>query len=328
MHTYFLYRYAYDQLLAARGSKPFKTCPLTSKKKEDCPQIKFYMQRLYSHYLKTNKKKKGVLNPADGNKDCGSARLANDNQNVSMQYVEDEASAIVDGDTAKNIRNHAWAVLIEIEGNPNMRLPKKWRRVGVMERKFFQEEMYARFPYLKICHDHWKCHYLAGRALSSYKEAKKRRKNTKVADDSSSDDSDDSSKDSSSEESDEDSANPAPPAPTGSSKRKSAPTGTQRRSNMPPAPSKRARTVVPIPADLPAQSPALEMLISPSSSLPPAPISPISAQLPEPEQTHTTLPLPSSSPSPRRVIPKAACTQPDHKNMDAQGMGKAALDNS
>ncbi|KAF9475171.1 hypothetical protein BDN70DRAFT_898376 [Pholiota conissans] len=70
-----------------------------------------------------------------------------DKENISMDYVECEDGTTISANTAKVIRSHAHAVLIEIDNHSTMKLPGKWTKIGVTEHKFFIQEMYAKFPF-------------------------------------------------------------------------------------------------------------------------------------------------------------------------------------
>ncbi|KAF8803297.1 hypothetical protein BYT27DRAFT_7172068, partial [Phlegmacium glaucopus] len=115
-----------------------------------------------------------VLDPALGQKKRGSTRLASNNENVATDYIEYEDGTIVMGDTAKSVRSHACAVLIEMDNHGTMQLPSSWSLAGVTERKYFIQEMYHAFPYLSLCDDDWKVLYLASRALSAFHEFRRR----------------------------------------------------------------------------------------------------------------------------------------------------------
>jgi hypothetical protein len=168
----------YEKSLKSSGpsSTPAPTSVISSTKikREDYPQIKFFLHRDYTEFLKSRNKQAGILDPTLGKKKRGGTRLANENENVAMDYIEDVDGTIVDGETAKNIRFHARSVLIEMDRATTMKLPATWTKVGVTESKYFKQEMYSRFPYLNICHDDWKVSYLASRSLSSYQEYLKR----------------------------------------------------------------------------------------------------------------------------------------------------------
>ncbi|KAF8805267.1 hypothetical protein BYT27DRAFT_6672204 [Phlegmacium glaucopus] len=161
--------------LAARPSSTLAFQALKSKfKHEDFPQIKFITQRNYHQFQKKKMKDSTVLDPALGQKKRGSTRLASNNENVATDYIEYEDGTIVMGDTAKSVRSHARAVLIEMDNHGNMQLPSSWSLAGVTERKYFIQEMYHAFPYLSLCDDDWKVLYLASRALSAFHEFRRR----------------------------------------------------------------------------------------------------------------------------------------------------------
>jgi len=115
-----------------------------------------------------------VLDPALGQKKQGSTWLASNNKNVATDYIEYEDGTIVMGDTAKSVRSHARAVLIEMDNHGIMQLPSSWLLAGVTERKYFIQEMYHGFPYLRLCDDDWKVLYLASHALSAFHKFRRR----------------------------------------------------------------------------------------------------------------------------------------------------------
>ncbi|KAF8815054.1 hypothetical protein BYT27DRAFT_7217564 [Phlegmacium glaucopus] len=60
-------------------------------------------------------------------------RLASNNENVAMDYIEYEDGTIVMGDTAKSVCSHACAVPIEMDNHGTMQLPSSWSLAGVTE---------------------------------------------------------------------------------------------------------------------------------------------------------------------------------------------------
>ncbi|KJA13778.1 hypothetical protein HYPSUDRAFT_209259 [Hypholoma sublateritium FD-334 SS-4] len=150
--------------------------PLSAKfDTADYPMVKFPTRDRYNAFLKAKRSARAVLDPTadsdagSGKSQRGGHRLAVFNENVATDYVEKVDGTIVPGDTAKNIRDHARAVILEME-NHSSGLPQNWGLASVNQRKFFIKEMYDKFPYLWLCCDDWKVLYLAGHTLSTYRQ--------------------------------------------------------------------------------------------------------------------------------------------------------------
>jgi len=161
-------------LAAGPSSALVLQAPKLNFKCEDFPWIKFITQCDYHQFQKKKMRDLSVLDPALGQKKRGSTRLASNNENVAMDYIEYEDGTIVMGDTAKSVCSHARAVLIEMDNHGIMQLLSSWSLAGVTERKYFIQEMYHGFPYLHLCNDDWKVLYLASRALSAFHKFRRR----------------------------------------------------------------------------------------------------------------------------------------------------------
>jgi len=147
-----------------------------SLKREDVPNVKYFYQWDYTNKLKHSRARAAVLDPgASSSKQKGGTRLASNNENVQMDYIEDENGVVVNGDTAKQIRGLARSILIEIDSVDSMKLPPSWSSIGITERTYFVKQMYEHYPILGLCDNDWKVHYLASRALSTYHEHLKRK---------------------------------------------------------------------------------------------------------------------------------------------------------
>ena len=108
------------------------------------PAIRFPTKRQYNLYTESKARQQTVLDPTESpvqqKKQRGGTRLAFNNENVLNDFIEDEHGVIVTGDTAKNIRAAARAILIQMGKDNNHPLPEKWGDFGITESKFFIRE--------------------------------------------------------------------------------------------------------------------------------------------------------------------------------------------
>ena len=150
-----------------------------SHKQDDFPAIKFWRQRDYTQYLNSKKKSRGIIDPNNAQYQRGGTRLAASNENVATDYIELEDGQVVEGDKAANIRKRVRDIFKEMRSSAKMDLPKTWSEAGITERNFFLQELYKDYPYIAFCDDDWKGIFLASRTLSAFHNSL-RRKDGKV----------------------------------------------------------------------------------------------------------------------------------------------------
>ena len=162
------------------ASAPVTNPPLTSTsshpKMEDLraqyPNIQYWKRRDYLTFLKN---KKPVLDPTQQPPQRGGRRLAETGENVATDYIEREDGTIADGDVAKNIREYLRSIFNEVNKSPNMELPTQWSDATIIVRKYIYDQLYAKYPYIRICEEDWKATYLVSRALTSFQSTLRRR---------------------------------------------------------------------------------------------------------------------------------------------------------
>ena len=158
-------------------ARAFKILLNTTFHESAYPHIKFPMQHSYTKYLGDKKKASTVfdLKSCDSTDASDSSEpelqllskqggnwLTKNNENVCTNYIEYKDGTIVDGDTAKSIQVHTWAVIIKMKNQcPSGELPANWALADIILSKYFMKELYVKFPYLWLGCDNWKVLYLA-----------------------------------------------------------------------------------------------------------------------------------------------------------------------
>ena len=129
------------------------------------PRIRFWYPSDYREYLKTDEAITEAAKVA-----AESMSLAPPNTRTS--YIEDATGAIVSRETAKTIREHMRRIWVSLEQKDS--LPKRFCDLTTEALEFYRTNMYADFPYMKLCEGHWKVDKLWRENFSSYKPLKDR----------------------------------------------------------------------------------------------------------------------------------------------------------
>ncbi|KAJ3508500.1 hypothetical protein NLJ89_g5716 [Agrocybe chaxingu] len=279
---------------------------LPKPRQEDYPNVKFFTRRKYNAFIKEKKAAEAVVDPDRGLSRRGGARLAQTGENVTTDYVEYEDGTIVSGKTAEGLRQHIRAVFRQLlKDKKENKLPKVWSEVSVMDRRYILHEVYAEYPYVSFCEDHWKADYLVSRVLSQWhntlrrakaRKAKKAKNHLPTPSDRDSDDDDDFLLDTPSdiEEGNNDCNDEDRPA-RGKRKQASEPSPRQRQ------PAKRPRTT-----DRPLSSPPASSPPPPASSPPPT-SSPLPPPSPRSPAALSYAASPAGTPSSPASSPNPSC---------------------
>lgn len=136
------------------------------------PHIALWDQQDYKKAKKVKKAGGDVLHVGQRKPVRGSARM-NEGENVMLDFIELDDGTIVDGNTAKLIRDELRSVYNELKKKDL--LPKTWGAIGITARTFVFSHIYAKFPYLLLCHNDWKIIAIAGPVLSQWWNAENKR---------------------------------------------------------------------------------------------------------------------------------------------------------
>lgn len=94
-------------------------------------------------------------------------------ENVMMDFVELEDGKIIDGLTAKLIRDELRSTCHEL--HKKELLSRNWTSIGITARSFVFAHIYAKFPYLMLCHNDWKINSIVGPIVSQWWVAEDKR---------------------------------------------------------------------------------------------------------------------------------------------------------
>ena len=86
--------------------------------------------------------------------------------NISMQYVEDKNSMVIDGFCVKIILGASHQLFFQLR--EVKRHPKTWGAAGTETLRAYCEEMEQKFPKLALCADSWKSKYITTQNYSSW----------------------------------------------------------------------------------------------------------------------------------------------------------------
>ena len=140
--------------------------------KDRFPSIVFWDQRDYKEYKNTKKAKSDVLLVDKGKALRGSSRM-NEGENVMLDFIELDDGTIADRITAKLIRDELRSIYNELRKKDL--LSRTWGSIGITARNFIFAHLYAKFPYLLLCHNDWKVIAIAGPVLSQWWNAENKR---------------------------------------------------------------------------------------------------------------------------------------------------------
>ena len=108
----------------------------------------------------------------------GRSRLSEGNVNVMCDFIELQDGTVVDGATAEHIRARLRDTFAEQKISA-MRMqesvPKTWGEASAGFKKFLIKEVYDHFPYMRLCDNDWKVHYLAARVYPNWLKTQKKK---------------------------------------------------------------------------------------------------------------------------------------------------------
>ena len=157
---------------------PFYDAPYPSK--DDYPDIRFWSRASYNAFLQEKKSTAAVFNPVAPQRRRGGARLAQNDENVQDDFIENEDGTIVSGSVAAGIRRVARDSFKELSEDNQVALPEKFSHIAPSSRKFVLNRLYAQYPYLRLCADNWKAELILSRVYSVMNNTKARQTKTKV----------------------------------------------------------------------------------------------------------------------------------------------------
>ena len=136
------------------------------------PRIAFWDQKDFKKSKENQNSNNDVARAGESKPARGSARMK-EGENVMMDFVELEDGKIVDGLTAKLIRDELRAICHEL--HKKELLSRNWSSIGITARSFVFAHIYAKFPYLMLCHNDWKVHAIVGPIVSQWWVAEDKR---------------------------------------------------------------------------------------------------------------------------------------------------------
>ncbi|KAF7328480.1 hypothetical protein MVEN_02534900 [Mycena venus] len=144
------------------------------------PNVRYWDR---ADFNKANKSKKTThLNSVPAPR--GNKRVAED-INVMTRYIEKEDGSIVSGKEAQAIRTTQLAIYRDIQRISPGDLPKTWGTASLTVVNYHRAQMYAAYPFLRLCNSHWKVDHLATNTYSSWytKAVKKKAKTNTIGHD-------------------------------------------------------------------------------------------------------------------------------------------------
>ncbi|KAJ7272680.1 hypothetical protein B0H12DRAFT_591412 [Mycena haematopus] len=140
-------------------ASPLNNDHLRILERKDYPAIEFWTEDEYLTEEAARKKTNGKATMSDLVSLRGSKRLAEDNKNVMMWFVQDKDGHTVSGKRVKTMRNEArkvWKYL-----NRLGKLPEQWSSADSEVRGYYASEMRRLFPELQLCELDYKSHRIA-----------------------------------------------------------------------------------------------------------------------------------------------------------------------
>ncbi|KAF7335112.1 hypothetical protein MVEN_02261900 [Mycena venus] len=147
------------------SSSLFPVAPgaLVLEEPKDYPNVRFWTRGDYNKSKPKNKVT--TMNSMPGKR--GGSRAAKD-INVMHQYLEKSDGCVVSGREASAIRKTQSTIWQQIKNISPGELPETWGEAPLGVVNYHRAEMYAAYPLLRLCRDHWKVNLLATTAYSSW----------------------------------------------------------------------------------------------------------------------------------------------------------------
>lgn len=150
------------------------------------PAIRYWFKQDYLKALDVKKEKGNLLKVNEAKPSRGKTRLAETGENVVMDYIETENGESIDGATASAIRTYLRSLFFELKYqslNGGIPMPDSWGSSGASMCDGIILKLYARYPYLRFCHQDWKVGHLLSRGYSSWKASEKKKAEKTKAED-------------------------------------------------------------------------------------------------------------------------------------------------
>ncbi|KAJ7327597.1 hypothetical protein DFH08DRAFT_940853 [Mycena albidolilacea] len=151
--------------VSTSSSSLFPVAPgaLVLEEPKDYPYVCFWTRGDYK--ISEPKNKVTMMNSVSGKR--GGSRAAKD-INVMHQYLEKSDGSVVSGREASAIRKTQTTIWHQIKKISPGELPETWGEAPLVVVNYHRAEMYAAYPLLRLCRDHWKVNLLATTAYSSW----------------------------------------------------------------------------------------------------------------------------------------------------------------
>lgn len=128
--------------------------------------------------MKSKKSNDGVTALHQEANSRGRSRLSEGNVNVMCDFIELQDGAVVDGATAEHIRARFRDTFAEQKISATRMqetVPKTWGEASAGFKKFLIKEVYDHFPYMRLCDNDWKVHYLAARVYPNWLKTQRKK---------------------------------------------------------------------------------------------------------------------------------------------------------
>jgi hypothetical protein len=128
--------------------------------------------------VKSKKSNDGVTALHQEANSRGRSRLSEGNVNVMCDFIELQDGTVVDGATAEHIRARFRDTFAEQKISATRMketVPKTWGEASAGFKKFLIREVYDHFPYMRLCDNDWKVHYLAARVYPNWLKTQRKK---------------------------------------------------------------------------------------------------------------------------------------------------------
>ncbi|KAF8148577.1 hypothetical protein B0H34DRAFT_736077 [Crassisporium funariophilum] len=157
---------------------PFYGATYPSKK--DYPDIRFWSWASYNMFIQEKKSNTAVFNPTGPQHQRGGAQLAQNDENMQDDFIEEEDGTIASGSVAAGICKVARDAFRELNEDHHIVLPKKFTQISPSSQKFVLNKLYAQFPYLQLCTDNWKAELILSCVYSGMNSTRAQQEQNKV----------------------------------------------------------------------------------------------------------------------------------------------------
>ena len=138
---------------------------------QDYPDIQFWFKRDYIQVAKSKNSYDSVTALCQEVNSCGWLRLLESNVNVMCDFIELQDSMVVDGVTAEHIQARFCDTFTDQKisaTHMQETVLKTWGKSSGGFKKFLIKQIYDHFPYMHLCDNDWKVHYLTARVYQNW----------------------------------------------------------------------------------------------------------------------------------------------------------------